>query len=249
MNKDAYYFPHFCNARSDRKIRRVRKELGIEGYAIYFMLLEVLREQEDFSYPLSDIDLLADEFQTSEQKIDVVIKNYELFEIDEHQNFFSYKQIEYLKPYLERSKRARTASLKRWGTSKKQSNNANAMQMLSASNASKVKESKVNDSIYSDSFLEFWESYGKKKEKRKCAIKWNRLKESDKNLILEFIPIYKNSVSSVQYQKNPYTFLNSGIWEDDWSSYTPNQQSVKSKGNGQTQRFIEVGQRLVDSDW
>jgi len=31
MNKDAYYFPHFANARHDRKLRRVRKELGIEG--------------------------------------------------------------------------------------------------------------------------------------------------------------------------------------------------------------------------
>ena len=32
MNKDAFYFPHFSNARNDRKLRRVRKELGIEGY-------------------------------------------------------------------------------------------------------------------------------------------------------------------------------------------------------------------------
>ena len=55
--KDAYYFPHFCNARHDRKIKRVTKELGVEGYGIYFMVLEVLREQTDFKYPLSEIDL------------------------------------------------------------------------------------------------------------------------------------------------------------------------------------------------
>jgi hypothetical protein len=52
MEKEAYYFPHFCNARHDRKIRRLRKELGVEGYGIYFMLLETLREQQDLMYPL-----------------------------------------------------------------------------------------------------------------------------------------------------------------------------------------------------
>ena len=66
--KDAYYFPHFCTARNDRKVKRLRKELGVEGYGIFFMLLEVLREQTDFKFPTEDIDLLADEFNTSEQK-------------------------------------------------------------------------------------------------------------------------------------------------------------------------------------
>ena len=42
MEKDAFYFPHFSNARTDRKLRRVRKDLGLEGYGIYFMLLEVM---------------------------------------------------------------------------------------------------------------------------------------------------------------------------------------------------------------
>ena len=100
MNKDAYYFPHFSNARNDRKLRRVRKELGVEGYGIYFMLLETLRDQDCFSYPMDDVDLLADEFGTSEQKIGAVIANYGLFQINEEQRFFSLKFVEYLEPYL-----------------------------------------------------------------------------------------------------------------------------------------------------
>ena len=90
MKKDAYYFPHFSNARQDRKVRRLRKELGIEGYGIYFMLLEVLRDQMDFKYPICDIDLLADEFGTSEAKIKAVITTYGLFEFDNtDETFFS----------------------------------------------------------------------------------------------------------------------------------------------------------------
>jgi hypothetical protein len=98
--KQGYYFPHFSGARHDRKIRRMEKELGLEGYAIYFKTLEILRDQINFAYPMDDIDLLADEFGTSEQKIRVVICNYELFEIDECNMFFSSKFNENMQPYL-----------------------------------------------------------------------------------------------------------------------------------------------------
>ena len=100
MNNDAFYFPHFCNARRDIQIRRLMKELGVEGYGIYFMILEVLREQANYKYPLEDIDLLADEFNISEQKINVVIGKYKLFNVDEDDNFYSPKLIEYMQPYL-----------------------------------------------------------------------------------------------------------------------------------------------------
>jgi hypothetical protein len=106
------------------------------------MLLEILREQTDLRYPLNEVDLLADEFGTSEQKVRVVICNYDLFQVDENQNFFSFKMIIYLQPYFEKSERAREAANKRW-------NNANAytnaIEMQSISNASKVKETKVKE--------------------------------------------------------------------------------------------------------
>jgi hypothetical protein len=155
MKKDAFYFPHFANARHDRKLKRVQKELGLEGYAIYFQLLEILREQLDFKYPLSDIDLLADEMGTSEPKVKAVIGNYDLFTLDEEDNFFSIKQLYYLQPYIEKTQRARIAANKRWD---KVNDDANAMQMHSKCNAdamqgkeSKVKESKIKESKLKDS--------------------------------------------------------------------------------------------------
>jgi hypothetical protein len=166
MKKDAFYFPHFANARHDRKLKRVQKELGLEGYAIYFQLLEVLREQLDFKYPFNDVDLLADEMGTSEPKIKAVICNYDLFTLDEDSNFFSIKQLYYLQPYIEKTQRARIAAKKRWDNV---NNDANAMQMHSKCNAdamqvkeikgkeTKVKQIKVKvlpilfrDSIYND---------------------------------------------------------------------------------------------------
>lgn len=144
--KDAYYFPHFSNARHDRKIKRIRLDWGNQGYALYFMTLEVLRDQSDFSYPTSDIDLLADEFNSSESELKAIIYDYKLFEIkevDEEEVFTSPKLLEFMQPYLERSKKARNAAKKRW--------NAEAMPEHSASNTSKVKEvkeKKVNVNLY-----------------------------------------------------------------------------------------------------
>nr|BDD43963.1 hypothetical protein 22 [bacterium] len=112
MDKDAYYFPHFANARNDRKIRRLRKQLGIEGYGIYFMVLEVLREQQDFSYPLEDVDLLADEFNTSQEKVLAVITNYKLFKVTEDRFFYSPKFYDYMGPYLQKKQSARINGIK-----------------------------------------------------------------------------------------------------------------------------------------
>lgn len=122
MNKDAYYFPHFSNARNDRKIRRLRKELGMEGYGIYFAILEILRDQPEFSYPMQDLDLLSDDLHTSEEKVRAVVVRYELFEINDEE-FFSLKLVEYLSPYIEEKERRRIDGIKgnmiRWGKATK----------------------------------------------------------------------------------------------------------------------------------
>lgn len=102
MSKNVGYFPHYINARNDRKIRKARLQLGIESYAIYFMTLEVLREQEGFRYPLEDMDILAEDFGTTLNKIEVVVMNYGLFELDSTKEFFSPSQIKSMQPYLEK---------------------------------------------------------------------------------------------------------------------------------------------------
>jgi hypothetical protein len=153
MKKDAYYFPHFCNARNDSKIIKLRRVLGLEGYGIYFMLLEVLREQTDYKYPISGIEDLSYEWHTSKEKIATVINDFELFEIiDIH--FFSSKLVYYLQPYIEKSERARLAANKRWNETKQYAKalqmhniiDANVLPEQCSSNASKGEESKGEES-------------------------------------------------------------------------------------------------------
>jgi len=177
MEKEAFYFPHFCNARHDRKIRRLRKELGTEGYGIYFMLLETLREQQDLMYPLEDLDLLAEEFNVSEAKVRVAICNYGLFEIDEEQKFFSPKMLVYLEPYFKMKEQRKIAGQKSADKRKSLEISTTVQQPFndrstkeSKGKESKEKESKVNESkIYSlDPFrhelLSKWIKYKKEKK-------------------------------------------------------------------------------------
>ena len=179
MEKEAFYFPHFCNARHDRKIRRLRKELGTEGYGIYFMLLETLREQQDLMYPLDDLDLLAEEFNVSEAKVRVAICNYGLFEIDEEQKFFSPKMLVYLEPYFKMKEQRKIAGQKSADKRKGIEISTTVQQPFndrstkeSKEKESKEKESKENENkIYSlDPFkhelFSKWINYKKEKKSR-----------------------------------------------------------------------------------
>lgn len=86
--KDAYYFSHDSNARNDIKILRLRRSLGLEGYGIYFCLIEMLREQDDYKMSMSSIPDIAFELHTSDEKVKAVVCAFDLFVID-NDEFFS----------------------------------------------------------------------------------------------------------------------------------------------------------------
>lgn len=87
--KDAYYFPHDSNAKDDPKCVLLIEQLGMEGYGIYWMLIEVLREQPDYTYPLALLPALARRYNTTYEKVKTVVCAYDLFTIKEDKIFFS----------------------------------------------------------------------------------------------------------------------------------------------------------------
>lgn len=206
MKKDAYYFPHFSNARNDVKILKLRRVLGTEGYAIYFMLLEILRDQTDWKFPLSSIPELEFELRVSKEKISTVIMDFELFEIDQSNTFFSPKLIQYLQPYIEKSKKARESALIRW-------NNANALLPESESNARRGEESKVNESKVYPSFEDFWKKYDKKVGKIKAEKNWENVSQADREKIMLHLPLYTQKER--QFRKDPERYLKHRTWEDE----------------------------------
>ena len=87
--KDAYYFSHDSNAKDDPKCVMLIETLQLEGYGIFWMLVETLRDQPDYKYPLKLIPALARRYNTTAEKIKAVIMNFDLFQIEGDEFFYS----------------------------------------------------------------------------------------------------------------------------------------------------------------
>lgn len=64
--KDAFYFSHDSNARHDTKIGAMRSVYGMEGYGWYWVLIEMMREQETYRLRISgkyDYKVLAKQME------------------------------------------------------------------------------------------------------------------------------------------------------------------------------------------
>ena len=81
------YFSHDSNARNSDKLMKVRMGLGAEGYGIFFMLIERLREEEDYKSTV-DYTTLAFDLRVDPEKVKQVVENYDLFKITEDGKYF-----------------------------------------------------------------------------------------------------------------------------------------------------------------
>jgi hypothetical protein len=80
---------------------------------------------------------------------------------------------------------------------------------------SNKEESKKEDSNKDDRFEDFWEAYGKKTGKKNAQAKWSKLKEKEKDAILEVIPKYLIFRPDPVYRKDPERFISQRVWEDE----------------------------------
>lgn len=87
--KETCYFSHDANAKDDFKIMLLIEELGLEGYGIFWILIETLREQQNYKYPLRLLSVLARKYNTTLAKLEVVVRNYHLFVIEDDCFFYS----------------------------------------------------------------------------------------------------------------------------------------------------------------
>jgi hypothetical protein len=112
MKKDAYYFSHDYNAHNDVKILFLRQQLGMEGYGIYWFLVETLADSGGI-LPLKIIPVLAMQMQVSEIKVKAVIESFDLFQIIED-SFYSQRLINHLEIRKIASENGKKGAKKRW---------------------------------------------------------------------------------------------------------------------------------------
>lgn len=90
----------------DRRLKRLNKDLpNCQGIGIVFSIFLELVKEKNLSYPLDDIDILADQINTSIALTTTVIKNYDLFDFFEDKSgkkFFSTDLKILLEPYYKK---------------------------------------------------------------------------------------------------------------------------------------------------
>lgn len=134
----SYYFQHDYNAHTDIKLLFVRQQLGMEGYGIYWYILEQLAISGG-KMPLKIVPVLSMQMQTTETKVKAVIEEYGLFQIIENE-FFSARLNDQLEFRNSLSAAGKRGALNRWA------NRGAIGEAISTPNAKerKGKESKVN---------------------------------------------------------------------------------------------------------
>jgi DNA-binding MarR family transcriptional regulator len=79
-----------------------------------------------------------------------------------------------------------------------------------------------------DRFEEFWGLYDKKTGKEIAYAKWKKLTKKEIAKIFETLPAYLESTPNKQYRKNPATYINQKVWNDEIINSQPintNQQT------------------------
>ncbi|MCF2443636.1 DUF4373 domain-containing protein [Dyadobacter sp. CY345] len=228
MAKGKYYFQHDYDALNDPKIIAMRDRYGMEGYGLYWAIVEMLHATEGNKLPMKDYQFIAIAKQTEafakqkEANLEL-IKNYLTTCIDSYELFSSDGVFFWCDRVLRNMKKMADISEKRresgrlGGLSK--NGEANAKQ--NEANRSKIKDTKVSKRNINIVFDVFWDLYGKKVGKPKAASLWDKLTDQERSLVIERIPSYLKTLNpedNGKFQAHPATYLNGRRWEDELQS-------------------------------
>lgn len=165
MASNQSYFSHDSNARNSDKLIKVRMDLGAEGYGIYFMILERLREEDNYKSK-KDYKMIAFDLRVEVEKVEQVINNYDLFVIEDDV-FYSNSFLERMTIKDSKRLKAQKAVNERWEKEKekkeqdKYERNTDVLQTYNERNTDLYKE--------------------KKRKEKKSKVKKSKEKQSKEN--------------------------------------------------------------------
>ncbi len=173
-----FRFP--TNFRNGKNIKRLIKDFNVQGYGVAVYLLETLAESDGHKYPLSDVDLLADEMKVSVPVIKTIITSYGLFELIENEEgiiFISSKLNKWLEPYYTKvEKLSRAGKISALKKKKEQEKQLKELSQLDSSqhmlNTCATINKLINKSINKnvDNESEFWREWNETEIKKGMRI-------------------------------------------------------------------------------
>lgn len=131
--KETFYFPHDYNAMQDEKIKMLIRKHGMEGYGIFWAIVEMLYNNANALR--TDYEGIAFDVRTNCEKIESIVNDFDLFIVN-GDTFGSMSIERRLNERKEKSRKAKESASYRW-------NNANALRTECDGNA--IKEKKVKE--------------------------------------------------------------------------------------------------------
>ena len=146
MTKDTFYFSHDHNSRTDPKIKRLLARHGMQGYGIFWAIVEDLYNNANALQ--TDYETIAFDLRVDASVVQSIIEDFNLFSFD-GETLWSASVERRLIERNDKSEKARQSALSRWN---KKPDDANAMRTHSEGNA--IKERKGKE-IKGDSIKKF----------------------------------------------------------------------------------------------
>jgi hypothetical protein len=209
------YFLHDTNAFNDDKITELFIEFGYEGVGLFYVILERIGAQEK---PIKT-NVLKTQLKVG-KKLEKCWSFLEEIGLISSSNgeTFNERILSYSKKYqIQKEKNRERVEKFRAQQAENEEDAENVTHYTDITkqecNDDKVKESKVKE--INISFDVFWDTYDKKEGKVTAEKKWKALTNSERQKIINMLPMYKEKTSNVAFRKHPSTFLNQRIWEDD----------------------------------
>ena len=187
------YFPHDSNSRNSDKLLPVRMKYGAEGYGIYFMILERLREEKNYM-SVKDYNMLAFDLRVDTSKLKAIVEDFGLFVFTEDGEYFYSegfnKRMEIKdEKTKKKSEAGKKGAAKRW--QKDSSAIAEPLTKNSSANAvAKEKNSKESKGK---------ESKGKETKEKESKVNKNKANNTDV-LFERFLQIFSDFTKGVKSQ-------------------------------------------------
>ena len=214
MKRDQYS-PHEVSMRNTSEVMNLIEKEGMEGYGIYWALMEYLRTQDDYIGDMEVLKSLARQLRVRLPKLKRIMENYGLFSCTET-TFLSPKLVEVMKPFEDR--RARIEAYKR----QKQKENS-----LEISDVSSEKGDIV-------SFEVKGQGEGKGKEDTSSPISSSSAEAvaEEKVLSPSFVPAWERYVDELQQ-------------DEQWKELVAMRSGLKEKFSVLFPRIVEAFKRHV----
>lgn len=149
MAKQTFYFPHDGNARNDDRIIAVRMRHKMEGYGVYFAILERLLESSEYM-SVKDYNVIAFDLHVGSALIKSIVEDFGLFSFtDDGKYFYSNSFNDRMKP-LENIREQRRLAGKKSAEKRAKTNDSSTVVQRSlpkkATEESRVEDNKINNS-------------------------------------------------------------------------------------------------------